>query len=353
MKIQITETVRQTKDLQICKALVWVIIMATSCLSVAAAYRSGTEPEFTPADIALRQKIEAYKKFKEQYEDKDFQLDSYAVRRSRQNHGISSTSIFNVYRISYGNLADNTKEYDKSRKQIVQNPTNLKVSKVPNCQSRRYVEDYTGNGEFLTCLEDAVHSYPVSLILDTLTADELKDIAVIYEFDDGDLDIQFSLEKGSDEKFVESLYRKLKRADEKMDERRQIVKMEPIMPARNQRLTPAFFDEDQDGESDYVLIPYCINGSFYDADPENNAIQVALKYKLVTTRDLQGRTGRERLDLEKRMGLWMWDKPSEILTSFNEHPGPDIVFYDLGTVVGSRVTDARPDGTFDKFEFLY
>jgi hypothetical protein len=116
---------------------------------------------------------------------------------------------------------------------------------------------------------------------------------------------------------------------------------------------PAIFDEDKDGESDYVLIPYCINGSFFDDDPDNNSIQIAYKYKLVTSKDLQGKTWHERLALEKRKGLWMWDKPNAILTSFNDHPGPDIVFYDLGTVLNSRVIDAERDGKFDKFEFLY
>ncbi|MCW9016607.1 MAG: hypothetical protein OQJ89_06570, partial [Kangiellaceae bacterium] len=56
-----------------------------------------------------------------------------------------------------------------------------------------------------------------------------------------------------------------------------------------------------------------IDGSFFDNDPDNNTIQIALKYKLVTQKDLQGRTLSERIALEKRMGLWMWDKPSAIL----------------------------------------
>ena len=275
------------------------------------------------------------------------------MRRIEHNHGNTKSISFNVYHITYGNTADNAKEYDKSRKQIVQNPTNPKAEKTPDCQRRRYVEDYTGNGPFLTCLEDSAHAYPIALILETLTEDELKDIAVIYEFDDGDLDIHFSLDKGSDKKLVESLYYKLRRADEKTDKRRPAVEMEPIIPTRNQRLAPAFMDEDKDGESEFVLIPYCINGSFFDDDPGNNAIQIALKYRLVTSKDLQGCPLRQRRDLEKRMGLWRWDKPGEILTSFNDHPGPDIVFYDIGTVVNSRVIDVEPDDKFDKFEFLY
>ena len=44
----------------------------------------------------------------------------------------------------------------------------------------------------------------------------------------------------------------------------------------------------------------------------------------------------------------MWVKPNEILASFSENPGPDIVFYDLGKVVDSVVVDERPDGKFDR-----
>ncbi len=78
-----------------------------------------------------------------------------------------------------------------------------------------------------------------------------------------------------------------------------------------------------------------------------------MKYKLVTRKDLMGKSTAERKGLEKRMSLWMWDKPNKILTSFNDNPGPDIVFYDLGKVVDSEIIDARPDGNFDKYEFLY
>lgn len=351
--MQIGNSEQKSKHAKIVKAIVWIFIVAGSYLSVAAAYRSGMDSDLEPSDIGLREKIEAYKKFKARYEDKDFQLDSYSVRRVQHKDGESNIALFHIYHITYGNIADNVNEYDKSRKQIVQNPTNPLAEKVPACQGRRFVEDYTGNGPFLTCLEDTLPSYPIALILNALTEEELKDIAVIYEFDDGDLDIQFSLAKGSDKKFVESLYRKLQRADEKTDNRRQAVEMAPIIPTRNQRLAPAFLDQDKDGESEFVLIPYCIDGSFFDDDPGNNSIQVALKYKLVTSKDLRGRASFDRLELQERMGLWMWDKPSEILTSFNDHPGPDIAFYDLGTVVNNRIMDPKPDGKFDKFEFLY
>ena len=129
--------------------------------------------------------------------------------------------------------------------------------------------------------------------------------------------------------------------------------MEPIIPTDNQRVSLTYLDEDKDGELDFVLIPYCINGSYFDEDPTNNSIQVALKYKLVTRKDLAGKTLEERNALGKRIGLWMWDKPSEILTSFTEHPGPDIVFYDVGKVVNSRIIDPKPDGNFDRYKFLY
>jgi len=57
--------------------------------------------------------------------------------------------------------------------------------------------------------------------------------------------------------------------------------------------------------------------------------------------------------LEKRLGLWMWDKPNEILTSFSENPGPDIAFSDIGKVMNNEIIDPTPDGNFDKYEFLY
>jgi hypothetical protein len=338
---------------KILKKITAAFFIAIAVLGIAAANRSEPPPELKPSDTVLRKKIEAYKKFKERWENKNFQLDSYPVRRVEHNHGKSNTSLFNIYRITYGNIADNIKEYDKSRKQIVQNPTNSHAIEASDCHSRRYVEEYTGKGQFLTCLEDAKLSYPISLIFNTLAEEELKDIAIIYEFDDGDLDMQFSLDKGSDKKFIQSLFRKLQRADEQNDAKRKEASMAPILPSRNQRITSSFIDEDKDGELDFALIPYCIDGSYFDDDPYNNTIQIALKYKLVTQKDLQGRTLSERIALEKRMGLWMWDKPSAILTSFNDHPGPDIVFYDLGTVVDNRIVDPKPDGEFDEFEFLY
>ena len=338
---------------QIFKKIAGAFFIVIAVISIASANRSETQLELKLSDTVLQEKIEAYKKFKERWENKDFQLDSYPVRRVEHNQGNSHTSLFFIYRITYGNLADNIKEYDKSRKQVVQNPTNSRALEASDCHSRRYVEDYTGNGQFLTCLDDAELSYPVSLIFNTLAEEELKDIAVIYEFDDGDLDVQFSLDKGSDKNFVESLFRKLKQADEQNDAKRKEASMAPILPSRNQRITSSFIDEDKDGELDFALIPYCIDGSFFDDDPDNNTIQIALKYKLVTQKDLQGRTLSERTALEKRMGLWMWDKPSAILTSFNDHPGPDIVFYDHGTVVDNRIIDPKPDGKFDEFKFLY
>jgi hypothetical protein len=230
---------------------------------------------------------------------------------------------------------------------------NLRTGKALDCQLQLYVEDYTGDGPYLACIEDTELPYPISVILDTLSEDELKNVAIIYEFNDGDLDVQFSMDEGRDRLFVESLYLKLKYADEQNDKQKQEVSMAPIMPTRNQRISSSFVDEDDDGELDYALVPYCINGSYFDDDPDNNAIQIALKYKLVTRKDLQGKSSHERRALEKRIGLWRWENPSEILTSFTENPGPDIVFYDIGKVVDSIVIDTRPDGKFDTYKFLY
>jgi hypothetical protein len=355
MKIQTTNDNQKSKHTKILKVIVWIFIIATSYLSVATAFRSGTETDLKPSETSLREKIEAYKQFKRDYEDKDFQLDSYPIRRVEHNNGKSKASTLEIYRITYGMVADNIKEYDKSRKQIVKNPTNSPKGKIPVCQTRLYLEDYTESGMHpdVMCLEDVEHSYPISLILNTLFKDELPEIAIIYEFNDGDLDIQFDLDKGRNKELVEKLYKKLHRADEKNDEKRQAVIMEPIIPTRNQRLTPTYVDEDKDGEPEFVLVPYCIDGSFFDDDPGNDSVQVAFKYKLVTKKDLAGKTFEERKKLEKRLGLWMWDKPSEILTSFSENPGPDIAFSDIGKVMNNEIIDPTPDGNFDKYEFLY
>jgi hypothetical protein len=355
MKIQTTNDNQKSKHTKILKAIVWVFIIATSYLSVAAAYRSGTETDLKPSETALREKIEAYKQFKRDYEDKDFQLDSYPLRRVEHINGKSKTSTFEIYRITYGQVADNSKEYDKSRKQFVKNPNNSLTGKKTVCPTGLYMEDYTESRMHpnVMCSEDVEHSYPISLILKTLSKDELPEIAIIYEFNDGDLDIQFDLDKGRNKELVEKLYKKLQLTDEKNDEKRKAVIMEPIFPTRNQRLTPTYVDEDKDGDPEFVLVPYCIDGSFFDDDPGNDSVQVAFKYKLVTKKDLAGKTFEERKMLEKRLGLWMWDKPSEILTSFSENPGPDIAFSDIGKVMNNEIIDPTPDGNFDKYEFLY
>lgn len=354
MKMQTANDNQQSKHVKILKAIVWIFIIATSYLSVAAAYRSGTETDLIPSETALRVQIEAYKRFKRNYEDKDFQLDSYPIQRVEHRNGKSKASTFEIYRITYGMIADNIKEYGGSRKQIVQNPTNSQINGIPHCMSSLYLEDYTGSGMYpdTTCLEEAEHSYPIALILDTLSAEELQEVSIIYEFNDGDLDIQFDLDTGRDKDLVENLYEKLHRVDEKNDEKKPAVIMEPIIPTRNQRLTPAYVDGDQDGEPEFVLVPYCIDGSFFDDDPGNDAVQVAFKYKLITKKDLAGKSFEERKMLEKRLGLWMWDKPSEILTNFSENPGPDIAFSDIGKLMNNEIIDPTPDGNFDKYEFL-
>jgi hypothetical protein len=335
---------------------IFVFTAITATLFIAGAVHTVETPlDKRPYQSTLRDKIETYKRFKEKYEDKDFQLNSYLVNRTEHINGELKLFSFNSYHITYGVIADNFKEYGQSRKQIVHHPTNQQAGMVPDCLSGRYVEDYSKSSLHpnIICSDSAKHSYPVSLVLNTLSNKELNDVAVIYEFNDGDLDIQFALDKGRDKELVESLSAKLKQADEKNDEERQSVKMEPIIPTANQKVSVSYLDENKDGELDFVLIPYCINGSYFDEDPGNNSIQVALKYELVTRQDLAGKTPGKRSALAKRIGLWKWDRPSEILTSFTDHPGPDIVFYDIGKVVNSKIIDPKPDGKFDRYKFLY
>lgn len=346
---------RQLKNCRKSKIIIIATVIAVILVFTAAVHTGETPRDKSPHLDILREKIETYKKFKEKYEDKDFELNGYRVSRTRLTDGEVESLYFSVYHITYGIIADNLKDYGRRRKQIVASPTRAPTDRTPACQSGRYLEDYSESGLHpeITCTDNIKHSYAVSLVFETLSEEERESIAVIYEFNDGDLDIQFALEKGRDKDLVSRLFAKLKRADEKNDEKRLAAKMEPIMPTENQRVSMTYLDEDEDGEPDFVLIPYCIDGSYFDDDPANNSIQVALKYKLVTRQDLAGRAPEERTALAKRIGLWMWDKPSEILTSFTDHPGPDIVFYDAGKVVNSRIIDPQPDGNFERYKFLY
>ena len=135
-------------------------------------------------------------------------------------NGEIESSSFNSYHITYGIIADNIKEYGRHRKQLVHHPTIPPAGTAVDCRNGLYVEDYSESSLLpeLTCSETARHSYAVALVLKTLSEKELKNVAVIYEFNDGDLDIQFVPGKGRDRQLVEGLSAKLKQADEKNDE---------------------------------------------------------------------------------------------------------------------------------------
>jgi len=314
-----------------------------------------SHPAYFVKEYALQEKIEAYKKFKAKYEDKDFRLQGTPVTRIENDTSAARTYSFEVYNIVYGITEDNFREYNPYSNQIVHNPIYPENRLFPVCQTGLYVEEYGESGLIpkVTCSQEAQHSYAISLILNTFSKQELDSVVTIYEFKDGDVDIRFSFDKSRDKQFVEGLYKRLRDADEYIDALRPEVKMQPIVPTDNQRITAIFLDEDNDGEPEFVFLPYCIDGSFFDQNPHNDSFQVGLKYRLVTRQDLKGKTKAERKALEERLGLWMYDKPSEILASFSENPGPDIVFYDIGKVVDSKVVDTRPDGKFDRYEFLY
>jgi len=311
--------------------------------------------DYLVKEYARQEKIEAYKKFKAKHEDKDFRMQGTPVTRTENDNGAARTYSFEVYNIVYGITEDNFREYNPYSKQIVHNPRDRERGSSRGCQTGLYVEEYgeSGNIPQVTCAGEAQHSYAISLILNTFSKHELDSVVTIYEFKDGDVDIRFSFDKGRDRPFIEGLYKKLRNADEYIDALRPEAKMQPVVPTENQRITAIFLDEDKNGEPESVFLPYCIDGSFFDQNPHNDSFQVGLKYRLVTRQDLIGKTKAERKALEERLGLWMYDKPSEILASFSENPGPDIVFYDIGKVVDSVVVDTRPDGKFDRYEFLY
>lgn len=332
-----------------------IILIVSTFLFIGSAQAAADQPDNGEKKSALQEKIEKYKKFKEKYEDKDFRLIGTPVKRTELSNGSAKSYYFNVYHIAYGITEDNFREYNAYSKQIVRTPTHPVREYAAVCQSGLYVQDSreTKTIPEATCLEEARNTYPISMILKTFSKKEMENVVLIYQFQDGDVDIRFSFDQGRDKKFVGGLLKKLKDADESYDAQRPAVRMQPVIPSENQKLTAVFLDEDKDGKPESVFLPYCLNGSYFDRDPDNNSFQVGLKYKLVTQKDLVGKSNAEKKALKERMGLWMWEKPSEILASFSENPGPDIVFYDIGKVVDSVVVEAEPDGEFDQYEFLF
>lgn len=304
----------------------------------------------------LGEKVEAYKRFKDRYEDKDFHIKSWPFNRTRYHHGHVETVSHNLYTLSYGTVADKLKHYNKNVRRIVHSPTDAQFVNKLACEDGLYLERYdpTGMHPETSCLKETGHlSYAMKLIFATLTDAEQEAIILINEFPEGDLDIQFTADKAADLNFVTAIWQKLAAADERNDQRRPPTRMEPIIPDKYQLVSISYLDQQKDDEPEFVLLSYCIDGSYFDEDPSNNAVQVGLKYKLITKSDLAAKNASQRAALEKRLGLWMWDKPVAILISFADHPGPDIVFDDRGVVIDGSVVDPAPDGKFDHFEFLF
>lgn len=337
------------------KFIASTMIIFTSFFHFSIAPARIVDPEAIRIRTTHQAKIEAYKEFKKQYEDKDFGLKNRFLTRTRTQDGKSVVSRIAIYSIEYGITADNRSEYSRNCSRIVRNPTRQESSKIPNCQKPFYVERYgqTGLDPQISCFDVDALSYPVALMFDVFSEADLKSIVLITEFGDGDLEIQFSDEKATDNKFILKLLAKLQEADEKNDEKASPTPMSPIIPSAHQRVSIAYIDDDKNGEPDYVLLPYCINGSYFDQDPFNNTVQVGLKYALITKSDLALKAAADRPPVQTRLGLWKWQRPTEILISFSDNPGPDIVFYDLGKVVKGIIIDPEPDGEFDKYEFLY
>lgn len=286
---------------------------------------------------ALQKRIEEYKKFKRKCEDKDFQLKIYHVKRIDYD---GKTKHFDHYHIAYGIIKDDAVyEYRKSTL-YVQTPKGWRVKKDDKPLTR------------LETLENL--PYPIALVFKTLQKEDLEKIIGIYEFNDGAIDIRIASDKENEKKFVERLCQKLQEVDEKNDKKKPETEMEPVLPAKSQRMIapPLFIDQDGNEEPDHVLIFYCMDGSYFDKDPHNNRPQVALKYRLVTKQDLHNKSKEEGKELEKRLGSWLWDKPSEVLIDFDETKGPDIIFYDIGKVADGKIIDEKPDGVFDKHAFI-
>lgn len=315
-----------------------------------------TDPQPAGWSEALGEKVAAYKRFKEQYEDKDFQITTWPRKRTSYLQGRVEKVSHNVYTLSYGTVFDKLRNYNKNAKRIVRTPTDARAANYLACEKGLYLEQYdqTGMHPETSCLSDTTHlSYAIKLIFSTLTEAEQQSLLLINEFPGGDLDLQFTPDKATDLNFAAAIRQKLAIADEKNDQKRPPTPMEPIIPDENLRVAISYIDPQKDDEPDYALLSYCIDGSYFDEDPSNNTVQVGLKYKLITRRDLMDKSASQRAALETRLGLWRWQKPVEILISFADHPGPDIVFNDRGIVINGWVIDPQPDGEFDHFEFLF
>ncbi|RJQ80940.1 MAG: hypothetical protein C4519_09375 [Desulfobacteraceae bacterium] len=313
------------------------------------------EPDAALCDTSRQQKIETYLEFKSRCEDRDFVLKKWPVTRTIHNNGQTEASSFEIYSIAFGAIEDNLREYNRNATRIVRTPTNAPGPAQLRCSRELYLERYDETGLYpaVACLDEAGLSYPVALIFQTLSAQECQSIVMINEFGDGDVDIQFFPEHAGDPAFVERVWAKLAAADEHNDRQKPPARMEPIIPSERLRVSIVHIDRDGAGEAEFVLLPYSIDGSFFDQDPHNNAVHVALKYKLITRQDLEGKRAIQRAALEQRLGLWMWNKPVEVLVDFAGHPGPDIAFYDQGIVINGWIIDPKPDGEFDRYEFLY
>ena len=91
---------RQLKNCQKSKIIIVATVIAVILVFAAAVHTVETPLDKSPHPDILREKIETYKKFKEKYEDKDFELNSYRVNRTRltdANHaGISLESRFDL-----------------------------------------------------------------------------------------------------------------------------------------------------------------------------------------------------------------------------------------------------------------
>ena len=333
----------------------FLVMPATLCCPWDGSARA-SHPQAVRQTEKLGKKVEAYKRFKAHYEDKDFHIKSWPFNRTSYHRGRVEKVSHTLYTLSYGTVVDKLKNYNKNVRRIVHSPTDAQVVNNLACEDGLYFEHYdpTGMHPDTSCLKETGNlSYAMKLIFATLTEAEQGAIVLVNEFPEGDLDIQFTADKAADLDFVTTIWQKLAAADEMNDQRRPPTRMEPIIPDEYQLVSISYIDLQKDGEPEFVLLSYCIDGSYFDEDPSNNTVQVGLKYKLITMSDLANKEASQRAALEKRLGLWMWDKPVEILISFADHPGPDIVFDDRGVVIDGSVIDPAPDGEFDHFEFLF
>jgi len=95
------------------------LIIATNLFQLNQASARITDADSKKTDTTHQEKIEAYLKFKRQYEDKDFELKYLPMTRTRTLKETSAVSQFGIYHIEYGSIAEQRDAYNRNCNRIM------------------------------------------------------------------------------------------------------------------------------------------------------------------------------------------------------------------------------------------